>query len=107
MHYRPKFVTNSSSSCMIIWEKDPENYPTEMKNYSPGNLRCPHCGESIFTGGTAEELDDYMDEGARAVVRDKIGKGCAIFYDIEYLGHFAEDEIEYGTDSSGWYSFQC
>jgi hypothetical protein len=92
---------------MIIWEREPAEYPTEMKVYSPGNMRCPHCGEALFAGGSREELDDYLDEAARSVVLDKIGKGCAIFYDIKYLCHYAEDETEHGTDSSGWYSFQC
>jgi hypothetical protein len=92
---------------MIVWARDSADYPSDMKVYSPGNLRCPHCGQSIFTGGTREELDNYMDEAAQAVVRDKVGKGCAIFYEIRYLGGFAEDKTEHGTDSSGWYSFQC
>jgi hypothetical protein len=105
MHTRNKFVTNSSSSCMIMWEKDPKNYPKDMKPYYPGVFNCPHCGEEIFKGGLSE-LDDYIDDEVKLIIEDKLRKGCAIFWNIEYMGAYAEDEQEHGTDESGWYSFQ-
>jgi hypothetical protein len=91
---------------MIIWEKDPANYPEGKKLYRSSGMMCPNCGHTIVAGGSSE-LDNYLDDGAEAVVKDKIRKGCAIFYDIAYLGQFPEDETEHGDDESGWYSFQC
>lgn len=114
MFLRPKFVTNSSSSCMIVWKRNPylENIPEGMTEYQGAvALICPHCGETIREDkrkrGEDEDLDIYMDDLAEQVVRDKMLKGCRIFYQIEYMGTFPEDEQEHGNDESGWYSFQC
>ena len=103
--YRPTFVTNSSSSCMIIWEKNPMHYPDDANLYQ-GDFVCPHCHERIGLGRN-DDLNQYMDEKAEALVMRKMAEGCTIFYKIAYLGQFAEDEIEHGTEDSGWYSFQC
>jgi hypothetical protein len=107
MHTRNKFVTNSSSSCMIMWEKDPDKYPDpdDMKRYG-GGIECPECGY-CFRKPKEEELDDYMEDCHKEIVSRKISEGCAVFYNIEYLGHYAEDEVEHGDEDSGWYSFQC
>ena len=103
--YRPLFVTNSSSSCMIVWEKNPDDYPDHMASYI--GMKCPHCGGSIGAGSNTEKLEHYLTEEAREVVNNKLAQGCAIFYDIGYLGAFAEDEFEHGSETSGHYSFQC
>lgn len=105
MIVRPGFVTNSSSSCMIVWQKNPEKIPENMRIYT-GGMQCPNCGHTIQVGGD-NELDSYMDERARDVVNRKLFNGCTIFYQIEYMGAFSEDETEHGTDDDGWYTFQC
>jgi hypothetical protein len=104
--YRPIFVTNSSSSCMIVWEKYPENYPTNLERYE-GTL-CPTCYQIV-----AEEnkLDSFLEgelheKEVRRLIHRKLLDGCAIFYGIRYLGSYKEDRIEYGTEGSGHFSFQ-
>jgi hypothetical protein len=109
MKTHPAFITNSSSSCLIIWEIDPENYPRDMKLYR-GSAVCPHCGKRLgpeLGSEGDEELDDYMDDRARRVVEEKIARGCSVFYDIAYMGQYREDEQEHGSEYSGQYSFQC
>lgn len=106
--YRPKFVTNSSSSAMIIWEKNPERFPDDAKVY--GNAWCPHCGHQIIAGTPDCELDQYIDSDdvrIRDIIARKMAAGCTIFYKIDYMCTFPEDEVEHGDDESGWYSFQC
>lgn len=93
---------------MIVWERDPSRYPDEdeMTQYKGGEgFRCPHCEMPLVV--ETDPLDRYLDNKAMAVITDKLLKGYAVFYCIEYLGHFKEDEFEYGNEDSGHYSFQC
>jgi hypothetical protein len=75
---------------MIMWIRYPDEVPMNMKVYKPG------C-----------DLEDYLEDRHWAVLNDKLAKGCQIYYQVEYMGAFAEDEKERGTDAEGYYSFQC
>ena len=108
MLIRPKFVTNSSSSCLIVWERYPTDTHDNMTIYRGGSATCPHCGGSLWASHDENgELDGYLNSSAREVINKALANGCTIFYQIEYLGHFEEDEVEHGDDESGYYSFQC
>jgi hypothetical protein len=111
MFIRPGFITNSSSSCMIVWKKNPspDEHPEMTRYGGMYKIECPHCGEFITVGASedSEQLDEYMDGDARRIVMEKLMKGCTIFYNIDYMCTYPEDEIEHGDDESGWYSFQC
>ena len=93
MFCRVKFVTNSSSSCMIMWELQPDKFPEEDDWTRRYTLGC--------------ELDGYLGEEERELVEEKLARGCAVFYRIAYLGHFKEDARRRGKKNSGYYSFQC
>lgn len=103
--YRPIFVTNSSSSCIIVWATKPRKH-NDLKQYA--KTCCPHCGQPI---GNTQELDDYLageelEPRVRKLIADKLSEGYAVFYDIQYLGHYEEDEREHILEDGGYFSFQ-
>lgn len=92
------FITNSSSSALIVWVKtDLEDFvkalPPEIQQVIPvNNLKlisgetCPHCGSR--TGVDIVKALPYLDEHDGVLLDHKKAEGYQIYFTNGYLGSF-------------------
>jgi hypothetical protein len=112
MLHRPIFVTNSSSSCLIVWNKAEsveemsDEFIQFIRNQGAPDIReldmtiikegaCPCCHRPH---GETKELYPYLEEEEyQEYISDKLKEGYTIFYTTSYLGCLGH--VKRGTET--------